>query len=219
MTCIYHTYWICTHNKYKHITFLMYVHILFYVGLVHITDTVETHVWIFHIYTHAELHTYMVAPYSGYTTQILCKQHLYILSTDRIHKNIHYRYIHVKHIHTMCYTHYYTTYFTDTCQFISLSTQTWSGSQVHFHTGPLQNWGQTWGLGHTEELEQMWALASRGNLVLKFITLALLEGSFSVLLMETTDLFQVVGDLVTKCQDDNRSHIHMDGAAKVMQCR
>lgn len=52
-------------------------------------------------------------------------------------------------------------------------------TQVHFHTGPLQNWGQTWGLGHTEELEQMWALAYRGHPVLQLITLALSEGSFS----------------------------------------
>lgn len=40
-----------------------------------------------------------------------------------------------------------------------------------------------------------------------------------ICVMETTDLFQVVGDLVTKCQDDNKGHIHTGGAAKVIQCR
>lgn len=36
--------------------------------------------------------------------------------------------------------------------------------------------------------------------------------------METTDLLQEAGDLVTKCQDNSKGHTHVGSDAKVMQC-
>lgn len=63
-------------------------------------------------------------------------------------------------------------------------------TQVYFNTGPLQDWGQTWGLGHTKGLEQMSALASgEGDEDTLFLHSALIEGSSKGTLSELSEDF------------------------------